>query len=126
MSADSPASDQNRRLADCPASPNCVSSQASDPARRAQPFALSGSPAQFMSRIQSVVAAMPRTRVVEADDIYLHAEFKSALFGFVDDFEVLVDEAAGIAYVRSASRTGHWDMGANRRRVQLVRRRLEK
>ena len=33
----------------------------------------------------------------------------------------LLASAAGVIHVRSASRTGYWDLGANRRRVETIR-----
>jgi len=50
----------------------------------------------------------------------VRAEFRSRL-GFVDDVEFRIDEAAGVIHVRSASRTGYWDLGVNRRRVEAIR-----
>jgi uncharacterized protein (DUF1499 family) len=46
------------------------------------------------------------------------------LFGFVDDMEFRMDEAAGRIDVRSASRTGYYDFGVNRRRVEEIRARI--
>ena len=52
---------------------------------------------------------------------YLHAEFKSALLGFVDDVQFMADPAAGVIHMRSASRVGYSDLGANRKRVENIR-----
>ena len=41
-----------------------------------------------------------------------------------DDVDLVIDEAAGVIRFRSASRTGHWDLGANRRRMEELRRRF--
>ncbi|MEP0959532.1 DUF1499 domain-containing protein [Microcoleus sp. FACHB-1515] len=41
--------------------------------------------------------------------------------GFVDDVEFYLDEAAGVIYVRSASRLGQSDLGVNRKRVETIR-----
>jgi len=35
--------------------------------------------------------------------------------------EFRIDDAAGVIHVRSASRTGYWDLGVNRRRVEAIR-----
>ena len=69
---------------------------------------------------------MPRTKVVRQDERYLHAEFTSALFRFVDDVELLLDADAGVVHVRSASRIRYSDMGANRRRVEAIRSAFER
>jgi uncharacterized protein (DUF1499 family) len=41
--------------------------------------------------------------------------------GFVDDVEFLVDDAAKVIHVRSASRLGESDMGVNRSRIEAIR-----
>ena len=56
---------------------------------------------------------------------YLHAEIQSRLFGFIDDLEILIDEEQNLIFVQSASRVGFSDLGANRNRVQEIRRRYE-
>ncbi len=68
---------------------------------------------------------MAGSRIVVSTDRYLHAEFRSQLFGFIDDLEILVDEEQNSIAVRSASRVGYSDLGANRHRVQEIRRRYE-
>jgi uncharacterized protein (DUF1499 family) len=52
---------------------------------------------------------------------YLHAECRSALFGFVDDLELHLRVSEGVIAVRSASRLGYSDLGVNRRRVEILR-----
>lgn len=59
--------------------------------------------------------------MVEAGRDYLHVEFRSRFFGFVDDTEFALDEVAGVVHVRSAARLGHSDFGVNRRRVETIR-----
>jgi uncharacterized protein (DUF1499 family) len=56
-------------------------------------------------------------------DTYLHVEFTSFVFQFVDDVEFLADDAVKILHVRSASRVGHSDFGANWRRIETIRAR---
>ena len=50
---------------------------------------------------------------------YLAAEYYSKLFGFVDDVEFR--KASDAVHVRSASRVGHSDMGANKKRISELR-----
>lgn len=71
-----------------------------------------------------VLNGMDRVRIVRADADYLHAEFRSAVLGFVDDVEFLFD-APGVIQVRSASRTGYYDFGVNRERVETIRARFQ-
>ena len=46
----------------------------------------------------------------------------AGLFRFVDDVEFLFNEELQRIDVRSASRVGYWDMGANRKRIEEIRR----
>jgi uncharacterized protein (DUF1499 family) len=98
-----------------------VSSTAPDDAHRVDPIRFTGSPAAALARLRAVIEAMPRTRVTHADAESLHAEFASWLLRFVDDVDCLVDEAAGVIHVRSASRVGYSDLGVNRKRVEQIR-----
>jgi uncharacterized protein (DUF1499 family) len=109
------------QLAPCPASPNCVSSDASDPVHHVAPLALRGEQSEGWVAIRQLVASWPRTRIVAATDEYLHAECRSALLGFVDDLELHLRPEPGVVAVRSASRLGYSDLGVNRRRVESLR-----
>jgi uncharacterized protein (DUF1499 family) len=108
-------------LAPCPTSPNCVSSRARDAAQRVKPLPFDGDPVEAIHRLRKVIDDMPRTRIVSAGDDWLRAEFSSRLFGFVDDVEAVVDSTRRVIDIRSASRTGHWDLGTNRSRVEAIR-----
>lgn len=112
------------RLAPCPPSPNCVSSQDTDPRHRVEPIPFQGSLEAARSRLLSLLAAMERTHLVEVGERYLRAEVRSRLLRFVDDLEILIDPEEGLIHLRSASRTGYWDLGINRRRVKEIRRRF--
>jgi len=113
------------RLAPCPKSPNCVSSQAEDAQHRIDPIRLSVTPAAAISRLEEVLSKKPRTTVVTKTDRYLHAEVTSRIYRFVDDVEFLVDEQAGVIHCRSASRVGYSDLGVNRARIEQIRTALE-
>jgi uncharacterized protein (DUF1499 family) len=112
----------NGRLADCPSSPNCVSTQASDAEHRMEPIPFTGASEEAMQRIKELVEEMPRTKIVTAEDNYLHVEFRSALFRFVDDVEFLIDPHEQLVHFRSASRVGHSDFGVNRRRMEQIQK----
>jgi uncharacterized protein (DUF1499 family) len=114
------------RLSSCPGSPNCVSSQAEDDAHRLAPLVFAGDPGGAWARLRAVLDPWPRTRVVTATDMYLHAECTSRVFRFVDDVEFLLDRDAKLIHVRSASRIGHSDLGVNRRRVEAIRQAFER
>jgi uncharacterized protein (DUF1499 family) len=108
------------RLAPCPDSPNCVSTQADDAGHRMEPISCGSSPREALEKIKAILASRPHAKIVSESDNYLHAEFTSALFRFVDDVEFLVDEKAGQIHFRSASRAGHGDLGVNRKRMEGI------
>ena len=112
----------NSRLLPCPASPNCVSSLVvEDSSHAVEPFVLSGSSENTWALLRAAVLSLQRTKIVAEQPGYLHAETRSALFGFVDHLEFEVDTTKGIINVRSASVTGYGDFGVNRRRVEKLR-----
>jgi len=107
-------------LAPCPASPNCVSSDASDADHRVEPFTLAVPAPEAWAVVREEVAKLPRTTVVESTSNYLHAESTSAVFRFVDDVELHLRVSDESIAVRSASRLGRSDLGVNRRRVERL------
>ena len=106
------------KLAPCPASPNCVSSQSNDKDHAMEPIPFFGTSADTMADLKKVLSCMPRARTVTATETYLHVEFTSALFRFVDDVEFWLDESARTIHLRSASRVGYSDLGVNRKRIE--------
>ncbi|MFO7495173.1 MAG: DUF1499 domain-containing protein [Desulfobacterales bacterium] len=112
------------KLAPCPDRPNCVCSDAADAARRVAPFVFQGSAADAWKTLGAHVATLPRARVVTASPVYLHAVVRSRVFRFEDDLEFYLRPSAGVIAVRSASRTGYFDFGVNRRRIEAIRSHL--
>ena len=119
-----PSADDGTGLRPCPGTFNCVSSLERDPTWRVDPLPLRGSAAEGLAAVRQVVLAMPRSRIVAEGPGFLHAEFRSRVFRFVDDVDFFVDEPAGVINVRSAARLGSSDFGVNRRRVEEIRERL--
>lgn len=113
----------SRTLRPCPASPNCVStlSPANDERHVIAPFRYRKPKAEAREALKEILRTLPRTRLVEEDESYLHYEFTSLLLRFVDDVEFLFDDEAKIIHFRSASRTGYGDLGVNRKRMEEVR-----
>ncbi len=110
------------KLAPCPTSPNCVSTQADDDQHRIAPIVSSLRAADSLRCLKQVLAEMPRVTLITERPDYLHAEFRSALFRFVDDVEFFVVPNEQTIHFRSASRVGHGDLGVNRRRMELIRK----
>lgn len=121
QSAASKVDRQDGQLDDCPDSPNCACTDATNPDRWIAPFNLQGDQQQAWATIREMVAELSRCRVVKDDGLYLHLECRSALFGFVDDLELQLRPEQGIVAVRSAARSGYYDFGVNRRRLERLR-----
>ncbi len=112
-------------FAPCPASPNCVSSDARDPRHAIAPFVPNSPVEETWSQLRAAILALPRTTLVVDDKTYLHAECRS-LLGFTDDLEILRRPGENTLAVRSASRSGYYDFGVNRRRIETLRGLLQK
>ncbi len=106
---------QQGRLTPCPDSPNCVSSFESDETHGIAP--LNGS----LDQISAILRDLDEANIVNANSNYLYAEFTSPIMGYVDDVEFMFDETSGMTHVRSASRLGYSDLGANRKRIEAIR-----
>jgi len=106
---------QDGRLIACPDSPNCVSSYESDETHGIAPLNAT------LDQLQSVLRGLEEANIVSVEGNYLYAEFTSRIMGYVDDVEFLHDPATGMTHVRSASRLGYSDLGANRNRIETIR-----
>ena len=110
------------------ATQNSVSSQAAlypDHPQRAYasiaPLALNGDGPATLARIKTIVQATPGAAVITSEPDYLYAQYTTRLMKYVDDVEFWFDPVEGVVQVRSASRLGQSDLGANRTRVEAVR-----
>lgn len=111
------------RLAPCPRTPNCVSTQAPEgSSKRMDPIPYTGTLSQARARMLQVLRDHPRTRIVQEEPDYLKAECRSRIFRFVDDVELLFDDGAKQIHFRSASRLGRKDFGVNRERMETIRK----
>ena len=108
-------------LPGCPVSPNCVCSQNSDEDHTITPIQFVGSAADSWRIIKESIEDEGGQLVSERGDRYARFEFRSLIFRYVDDVEILLNESAGRIEIRSASRSGYSDLGVNRKRVQSIR-----
>ncbi|MBD2449617.1 DUF1499 domain-containing protein [Nostoc sp. FACHB-152] len=112
------------KLAPCPNSPNCVSSQSNDAVHQIAPLTFTTTPEQAIANLKTIIQSLPRTTIITENQDYIYAEFKTALMGFVDDVEFYLDRNANVIQVRSASRLGQSDLGVNRKRIETIRAKL--
>ncbi len=112
-------------LAPCPDRPNCVSSQSADKAHAIAPLTFKSTAGNAIADLKRIVGSMKKASIIQESLTYLHVEFESALFRFVDDVEFDLDDATKLIHIRSASRIGYSDLGVNRRRVEKIRKAWE-
>ncbi|MGJ8688827.1 MAG: DUF1499 domain-containing protein [Gammaproteobacteria bacterium] len=103
------------QLGTCPDSPNCISSFEARESHQVAPLQAS------LDQLRQVLTTLPEAAIITDQPPYLYAEFTSRLMGYVDDVEFLEDPASGLVHVRSASRLGQSDLGANRKRIEGIR-----
>ena len=119
------------RFAACPESPNCVSTQAADDdsEHAIAPFSYTGTATEAREDLLAVLNEMPRTTLITDQAVdgghYLHFEFRSFLFRFVDDVEFFINDAEQSIEFRSASRVGYSDLGVNRNRMEEIRTKFQ-
>jgi uncharacterized protein (DUF1499 family) len=109
------------RLAPCPDSPNCVSSYEMDIEHGMEAIEFEGETAVAQEHILAIIQAMPRSTIITNQPGYIHAEFRSPTWQFIDDAEFYFDEEANVIQFRSASRLGRGDGGVNRKRMEEIR-----
>jgi uncharacterized protein (DUF1499 family) len=115
---------KNGELSACPNSPNCVSTRAKDAEHAIAPLRYGTSREEAVQKLTAVIRSLPRTKIVTSSTEYLHVEFTSKIFRFVDDVEFLFDDRIKVIHFRSASRVGYSDLGVNRKRMEDIRRRF--
>ncbi len=119
---------ENGQLTQCPASPNCVNSQAKDKKHFIEPIQISGTPSEARNQILKILKEFNRSKIITAEDNYIRAKFFSKIFKFVDDVEFYFPDTKSTKttiHVRSAARAGYWDFGVNRKRMEQIRNRLK-
>ncbi len=112
------------KLAPCPSAPRCVSSQSPDARHAVAPLAFTGDPAAAWKRLKSSLEHVPRLKLVEEKEGYLHLVAASRIMRFKDDLEFALLPGASSIEVRSSARIGYYDMKVNRNRVETIRERF--
>ncbi len=116
---------EEKKLASCPSSPNCVSSQAADEGHFIAPFKITGNVEEAWAALKKALISQSRTVITSETGDTLHAQATSLVFRFVDDIDAILDADARLIHIRSASRTGYGDFGVNRKRVEMLRSQLQ-
>ena len=116
----------NGHLAECPQTPNCVSSFAKDSEHQISPLQFSSTPEKLIEDLKTILHETKEAHIITAGEGYIYAEFTSQVFRFVDDVEFLLDPQTQTLHFRSASRIGQSDLGVNRKRIETLKSALAK
>ncbi|MBY8992445.1 MAG: DUF1499 domain-containing protein [Candidatus Lokiarchaeota archaeon] len=110
----------NGKFHPCPSSPNCVSTQSIDEKHKMDPINFEGSLEEARSKIINIIKSLKRSKIIVETEKYLHIEFRTAVWRFVDDVEFYFDETEKEIHFRSAARLGYSDMGVNKKRMENI------
>ena len=116
---------KNNMLAPCPSSPNCVLSQMSDAKHNIKPIYYATSVEAAKDKLNQVILSISDARIITQNEVYWHVEFTTRWLRFIDDVEFYFPESEALIHLRSASRSGYWDLGVNRKRTKEIRSRFE-
>jgi len=110
----------NGKLHPCPKSPNCVSTQAINEKQKMEPINYSGDLEDAKVKIIDIINSLKRSKIITNEENYIHIEFRTATFRFVDDVEFIFDDKEKVIHFRSRARMGYSDMGVNRKRMEEI------
>lgn len=111
---------RNGKLLPLPKKPNCVSTQTDQSDKKMEPMPFKGNITESQKRIKRILHSLKRVEIKTESTDYLHAIVKSRFFKFKDDVEFLFDNQTNLVHFRSASRSGHYDFGVNRKRMESI------
>lgn len=112
-----PAAGDNGELPPCSNTPNCVSTEVdSQHPAYIEPIEARITIEQAQGYLENLGG-----QITGNSNNMLQAEFRTRLFGFTDDMMVKLNEADSTLRIRSSSRVGKSDLGANRKRVEALR-----
>ena len=102
----------------------CVSTMANkdNEKRYIKPIKYNISMVEAKIKIKQIVGSRKRTQLLEDNVNYLHFQFTTGLFRFKDDVEFLFNDDEKVIHFRSQSRLGGYDYGANRNRMEKIRK----
>jgi len=105
----------NSKLSPCPDKPNCICTEFADD----QSHFTDAIKYQSLS-LDNITNAIESTGgiISTTQNNYIAATYTSRIFKYVDDFEIRIDSENQVIHIRSASRVGHSDIGANLKRIE--------
>ncbi|MGB1142026.1 MAG: DUF1499 domain-containing protein [Halioglobus sp.] len=105
-------------LPPCGSLPNCVNSENGQGNQGIDPIPAS---MQQWQSLKAWLGSQDNWTITSDDGSFVQAVATTPVMRFRDDVQLRFDEEAGLIHVRSSSRLGIGDMGANRSRVEGLR-----
>jgi uncharacterized protein (DUF1499 family) len=105
----------------CPDKPNCRCSDVGGEDHGIAALEIEGDIPAAWEALKGYVDKQPRFTVISSGDDYLHIEARTRLMRFTDDVEFHLRPQQRQIAMRSASRVGYSDLGANKKRLEAVR-----
>ena len=113
------------QFAICPEKPNCVSTKNINTKSYIHPISYNGSTENAKRVLLETINSFESVKIKKELEYFIHVEFTSKIFKFVDDVEFYLKEPGKIHF-RSASRIGYSDLGVNRERMETIRKNFNK
>jgi len=113
----------NSKLSACSKKPNCICTEfPTDKSHYTDAIK------NQLINVENIVNAIELSGgvIIKNQPNYISATYTSNIFKYVDDFEVRIDTDNQLIHIRSASRVGHSDMGANLKRIENFKHTLNK
>lgn len=85
-----------------------------------EPLPFTGPAAATQEKLKQVLESIPRSEITLQEPGYIAVLFRSLIFGFIDEAEFLIDETDSLIHFRSGARTGYYDFGVNRSRLEGI------
>ncbi len=103
------ASDQTSELAECVVITHCVRIN----------YEVTNVTESF-NKVKDIVINTPRTKIINENNSYIHAEAETRWMHYIDDLEIKAIPERKILQLRSESRVGVGDNGVNRKRIDKL------
>jgi uncharacterized protein (DUF1499 family) len=104
----------------CPKSPKCVSTQSTDEKHKMKPIEYEGTLEDARSKIIGIINSLKRSKIITETNNYIHSEFRTKFWHFIDDVEFYFNDTDKIIHFRSSARFGYYDWGVNKKRMQYI------
>lgn len=111
---------QNGKFEPCTWAPRCVSTQETG-RKYVEPLPYQENLAVIREKTLDVIRGMKRTKILRAENNYIHAQFTTRLLRFKDDVEVYFDDENKIIHFKSSSRIGFYDGRTNKNRINRLK-----